>query len=65
MIGATAIFRRTDAPLFDPVMASWWLQDSIRRRADLRSHHLDDGARRQRFPSEGQFMIISDASNPV
>ena len=55
-IGATAIFRRTDAPLFDPHGDGWWLQDFNRRRADFAKHiHLDDGARRQPFSFEGRF----------
>jgi hypothetical protein len=32
-IGSTAVFRRTDAPLFDPFGDGWWLQDFNRRRA--------------------------------
>jgi predicted O-methyltransferase YrrM len=55
-IGATAVFRRTDAPAFDPFGDGWWLQDFNRRRADFAKHiHLDDGNRRKPITFEGRF----------
>src|SRR5208337_2692886 len=46
LIGATAAFRRTDAPTLDPFGDGWWLQDYNRRRADFEKvHHLKDGKR--------------------
>ncbi len=55
-IGSTAVFRRTDAPVFDPFSDGWWLQDYNRRRADFSKHiHLRDGNRRKPFTFEGRF----------
>jgi len=46
-VGSTAIFRRTDAPVFDPLGDGWWLQDFNRRRASfLKDIYLQDGKRR-------------------
>jgi predicted O-methyltransferase YrrM len=46
-IGSTAIFRRTDAPVFDPLGDGWWLQDFNRRRTSfLKDIYLQDGKRR-------------------
>ena len=43
-IGGTAVFRRTDAPLFDPFGDGWWLQDFNRRRAHFaKDIYLEDG----------------------
>jgi hypothetical protein len=40
----TAIFRRTDAPLFDPTGDHWWEQQYNRRRVSpKREFHLADG----------------------
>jgi hypothetical protein len=36
LISATAIFRRTDAPLFDPMGDGWWAQKYNRRRVSRR-----------------------------
>jgi hypothetical protein len=36
MAGTTAIFRRTDAPLFDPTGDLWWEQKYNRRRVSVR-----------------------------
>jgi hypothetical protein len=36
MVGITAIFRRTDAPLFDPTGDLWWEQKYNRRRVSVR-----------------------------
>jgi len=50
------VFRRTDAPVFDPLGDGWWLQDYNRRRADFSSHiHLRDGNRRKPLTFEGRF----------
>jgi hypothetical protein len=55
-IGSTAVFRRTDAPVFDPLGDGWWLQDYNRRRADFSGHiHLRDGNRRKPLTFEGRF----------
>lgn len=55
-IGATAVFRRTDAPVFDPYGDGWWLQDYNRRRADFAGHILlSDGKRRKPISFEGKF----------
>jgi predicted O-methyltransferase YrrM len=55
-ISATAVFRRTDAPVFDPFGDGWWLQDYNRRRADFSKHnHLQDGNRRKPITFEGRF----------
>ncbi len=55
-VGSTAEFRRTDAPVFDPLGDGWWLQDYNRRRADFSKHiHLRDGNRRKPFTFEGRF----------
>jgi len=32
LVSTTAVFRRTDAPAFDPLGDGWWLQDFNRRR---------------------------------
>ena len=46
-VGSTAIFRRTDAPVFDPLGDGWWLQDFNRRRASfLKDIYLKDGKKR-------------------
>ena len=55
-IGSTAVFRRTAAPVFDPLGDGWWLQDYKRRRADFSTHiHLQDGNRRKPLTFEGRF----------
>ena len=55
-IGSTAIFRRTDAPIFDPLGDGWWAQDFNRRRADFNKHVLlRDGKRRRPINFEGKF----------
>jgi predicted O-methyltransferase YrrM len=55
-VGATAIFRRTAAPVFDPFGDGWWEQGFNRRRADFnRDVHLLDGRRRKPFSFEGRF----------
>jgi hypothetical protein len=55
-IGSTAVFRRTDAPVFDPFGDGWRLQDYNRRRADFSKNiHLRDGNRRKPFTFEGRF----------
>ena len=55
-IGATAVFRRTDAPVFDPMGDGWWLQDYNRRRADFaREIFLRDGKRRAPINFEGRY----------
>lgn len=53
---ATAIFRRTDAPVFDPLSDGWWLQDFNRRRVDFSKEvQLRDGKRRAPITFEGRF----------
>lgn len=53
---ATAIFRRTDAPVFDPLGDGWWLQDFNRLRVDFsREVQLRDGNRREPITFEGRF----------
>lgn len=55
-IGATAIFRRTDAPSFDPFGDGWWAQDYNRRRATFsKDLLLRDGRRRKPISFEGKF----------
>lgn len=55
-IGTTAVFRRTDAPVFDPVGDGWWLQNYNRRRADFaKDVYLRDGNRRKPITFEGRF----------
>jgi hypothetical protein len=55
-LGSTVIFRRTDAPTFDPLGDGWWEQDFNRRRADFHSSvHLRDGKRRRPVNFEGKF----------
>jgi predicted O-methyltransferase YrrM len=55
-VGATALFRRTDAPTFDPFGDGWWEQDYNRRRADFdKNHHLRDGKRLNPISFEGKF----------
>lgn len=55
-IGATAIFRRTDEPVFDPFGDGWWLQDFNRRRADFaKDIYLCDVKRRAPINFEGKF----------
>jgi len=55
-IGATAVFRRTDAPVFDPFGDGWWFQDYNRRRADFAKYFLlRDGKRRKSITFEGKF----------
>lgn len=55
-IGSTAVFRRTDAPLFDPFGDGWWLQDFNRRRADFaKDIYLVDGKRRDPISFENKF----------
>lgn len=55
-IGSTAIFRRTDAPVFDPLGDGWWAQDFNRRRADFsKDIYLKDGKRRAPISFEGTF----------
>jgi hypothetical protein len=56
IIGATAVFRRTDAPALDPFGDGWWLQDYNRRRADFQKlHYLQDGKRLAPINFEGKF----------
>ncbi|MBI1981294.1 MAG: class I SAM-dependent methyltransferase [Methylocystis sp.] len=53
-VGSTAIFRRTDAPIFDPLGDGWWLQDFNRRRASfLKDIYLKDGKKREPISFEG------------
>ncbi|WP_292532262.1 class I SAM-dependent methyltransferase [Methylocystis sp.] len=53
-VGSTAIFRRTDAPVFDPLGDGWWLQDFNRRRASfLKDIYLKDGKKRTPISFEG------------
>lgn len=53
-VGSTAIFRRTDAPVFDPLGDGWWLQDFNRRRASfLKDIYLKDGKKRAPISFEG------------
>ena len=55
-IGSTAVFRRTDAPVFDPLGDGWWSQDFNRRRADFaKDILLQDGKRRDPIIFEGKF----------
>jgi predicted O-methyltransferase YrrM len=55
-IGPTVVFRRTDAPVFDPMGDDWWLQDYNRRRADFAKEILlVDGKRREPLNFEGRF----------
>jgi hypothetical protein len=55
-IGATAVFRRTAAPVFDPFGDGWWLQDFNWRRADFaKDIHLCDGKRHAPINFEGKF----------
>jgi len=43
-VSCTGIFRRTDAPLFDPTGDGWWEQRYNRRRISMQSEfHLDEG----------------------
>jgi hypothetical protein len=47
LVASTAVFRRTDAPLFDPLGDGWWEQDFNRRRIPrhmpyLAKYVLDD-----------------------
>jgi predicted O-methyltransferase YrrM len=55
-IDTTAIFRRTDAPAFDPTGDGWWRQDYNRRRAPF-SHefYLADGKRRKPISFEHKY----------
>lgn len=48
LVSTTAVFRRTDAPAFDPTGDGWWLQDFNRRRIPrhlpyLAQYVLNDG----------------------
>jgi predicted O-methyltransferase YrrM len=55
-INTTAVFRRTDAPVFDPFGDGWWLQNYNRRRADFaKDVYLRDGNRRKPITFEGRF----------
>lgn len=55
-IGSTAVFRRTDAPVFDPFGDGWWLQNFNRRRADFaKDIYLEDGKRREPISFERRF----------
>jgi predicted O-methyltransferase YrrM len=56
LIGSTAVFRRTDAPVFDPFGDGWWLQDYNRRRADFAKQiYLQDDKRLPPIDFEGNF----------
>ncbi|WP_018408427.1 class I SAM-dependent methyltransferase [Methylocystis rosea] len=53
-VGSTAIFRRTDAPVFDPLGDGWWLQAFNRRRASFsKDIYLEDGKKRAPISFEG------------
>ncbi|MBG0796672.1 class I SAM-dependent methyltransferase [Methylocystis sp. L43] len=53
-VGSTAIFRRTDAPVFDPLGDGWWLQAFNRRRAPFsKDIYLQDGKKRAPISFEG------------
>jgi predicted O-methyltransferase YrrM len=53
-VGSTAIFRRTDAPVFDPLGDGWWLQAFNRRRASFsKDIYLEDGKKRVPISFEG------------
>lgn len=55
-IGSTAVFRRTDAPVFDPFGDGWWAQDFNRRRADFaKDILLKDGKRLEPISFEKKF----------
>jgi predicted O-methyltransferase YrrM len=48
VIETTAVFRRTDAPCFDPYSDGWWRQDYNRRRAYFSpDFYLQDSAKRR------------------
>lgn len=54
LVSTTAVFRRNNAPTFDPLGDGWWKQDFNRRRiaegnAYLEPYALRDGQRRQPF----------------
>jgi hypothetical protein len=50
VVGKTAVFRRTDRPVFDPRGDGWWQQNFNRRRtATDNPYHLADGERRMSF----------------
>jgi hypothetical protein len=40
LVSTTAVFRRTDAPAFDPTGDGWWLQDFNRRRIQADNSYL-------------------------
>jgi len=53
-VGSTAIFRRTDVPVFDPLGDGWWLQAFNRRRASFsKDIYLEDGKKRAPISFEG------------
>ncbi|HTO78692.1 MAG TPA: class I SAM-dependent methyltransferase [Methylocystis sp.] len=55
-IGSTALFRRTDAPTFDPFGDGWWLQNYNRRRAPFeKKHYLNDGKKLPPINFEGRY----------
>jgi hypothetical protein len=65
-IGTTAIFRRTDAPVFDPYGDGWWRQDYNRRRAYFAPEfYLRDDARRRPLSFDRKFKarkLVTDNS---
>lgn len=52
LVDGTAVFRRTNAPTFDPLGDGWWAQRYNRRRvAPIRDIYLDDGVPVDAFSS--------------
>jgi predicted O-methyltransferase YrrM len=56
LVSSTAVFRRTEAPTFDPTGDGWWLQNFNRRRIPanndyLKPYRLADGKALESFAS--------------
>lgn len=62
LVSSTAVFRRTDAPTFDPTGDGWWMQNFNRRRIPrylpyLSSYVLDDGKEQPPFSDNFQSSV--------
>lgn len=60
LVSTTAVFRRTDAPTFDPHGDGWWLQDFNRRRIQRGSAYLEPYA----LPDKGMRVPFAQAFAP-
>jgi hypothetical protein len=70
LVSTTAVFRRTDAPTFNPLGDGWWEQDFNRRRIPvdneyLKSYRLADGKSKRSFANIFSQELTSGQTRPA